>query len=198
MKLYFSVASPYSRLVRIIIQQFNIAVDELEINPFDNDRDFLQVNPLAKVPCLVLPNQQALFDSEVIARYLDQEFAHSRLFAGEPYWSQQQFFALLKGCLDIAVQLRQEQMRAELGAESLFFKQRFEQAILRSMPVIEAKLSMLESLMPANNMLLVCLLEYLDFRHQHLDWRQLAPNCCKWLHQHNGDSCYIETQPSSH
>ncbi|WP_051536785.1 glutathione S-transferase N-terminal domain-containing protein [Shewanella marina] len=111
MKLYFSVASPYSRLMRIIIRQFNIAVDELEINPFDNDSDFLQVNPLAKVPCLVLPNQQALFDSEVIARYLDQEFAHSRLFTAEPYWSQQQFFALLKGCLDIAVQLRQEQMR---------------------------------------------------------------------------------------
>ncbi|WP_424527245.1 glutathione S-transferase N-terminal domain-containing protein, partial [Shewanella indica] len=36
MQLYYSTASPYARVVRVIARELGLALDEKLVNPFDN------------------------------------------------------------------------------------------------------------------------------------------------------------------
>ncbi len=125
MQLYYSTASPYARVVRVIARELGLALDEKLVNPFDNSDELLSVNPLGKVPCLLLDDGAALFDSEVIARFLDDKFGQNCFFGPPGNWAYECQFSLLKGALDSAVGLRQEQMREEEGGSFIFLERPF-------------------------------------------------------------------------
>ncbi len=79
MKLLGSVPSPYTRKVRIVLAEKKIDCDfeVADVNPPDNPVNAL--NPLGKVPTLVLDDGTALFDSRVIVEFLDSVSPISRL-----------------------------------------------------------------------------------------------------------------------
>lgn len=183
MKLYYSDASPYARCVRVLIHHLNIdGIDQISTNPLANGEALLEVNPLGKIPCLQLNDGSALYDSEVILRYLDTEYGGGELFGNkEVNWVSQSHFSLIKGLLDSAVALRQEQMREEEGNRSVFWTARFEQALLRGLQHIEQSGLMISTHLSVQQICLACLLEYLDFRHADLEWRKVAPGMAIWL-----------------
>ena len=197
MKLYYSDASPYARMVRVIIDWLQLShIQLVSTNPFDNDEEFVEANPLGKVPCLLLGDGSALFDSEVICRFLDVEYGQSQLFApADGYWSRHCLFSMLKGMLDSAVALRQEQLRAEEGSLSAFWKGRFEQALLRGVRQIEHSGLLNGDDLSAERIALVCLLDYLDFRHPTLEWRNLAPATALWLAHAGNDPVFSQSRP---
>ena len=197
MKLYYSDASPYARCVRVFICYHNIeGIDEVVANPFDNSPELLRVNPLAKIPCLQLNDGSALYDSEVIMRYLDAEFGQSRLFGSmEHNWLQQCHFSLLKGIFDSAVSLRQEQLREDEGLRSSFWTSRFEQALLRGLKEVETLGITRSAVSTALQVMLLCLLEYIDFRHPDLPWRNVTSALSVWLKQAQQADVLIATKP---
>ena len=71
MKLIGSPTSPYVRKVRIVFFEKKVDVD-LEIeNVWAPDTKITNYNPLGKVPCLLLDDGEAIYDSRVIAEYVD-------------------------------------------------------------------------------------------------------------------------------
>jgi glutathione S-transferase len=71
MKLIGSLTSPYVRKVRIVFLEKKVDIDlELE-NVWAADTKIALNNPLGKVPCLLLDDGEALYDSRVIAEYAD-------------------------------------------------------------------------------------------------------------------------------
>ncbi len=71
MKLIGSLTSPYVRKVRIVFLEKKVDVDlELE-NVWAADTKIALNNPLGKVPCLILDDGEAIYDSRVIAEYVD-------------------------------------------------------------------------------------------------------------------------------
>ena len=71
MKLIGSLTSPYVRKVRIVFLEKKVDVDlELE-NVWAADTKIALNNPLGKVPCLLLEDGEAIYDSRVIAEYVD-------------------------------------------------------------------------------------------------------------------------------
>jgi glutathione S-transferase len=175
MKLFYSTASPYARTAQVTLREvgLNPELIEHQTHPFNNERDFLDANPLAKVPCLILDNQESLYDSEVICQYLDAEFNQSSLW--QPIkisWSLRTRYSQVSGLLDVSVALRQEKMRQQEGLASSFWWQRFEQALARGL----ADLAIRIHDFPADFTLLhintICLLDYLSFRHPEIDWQQ--------------------------
>ncbi|QLE84386.1 glutathione S-transferase [Shewanella sp. Scap07] len=196
MRLYYSDASPYARCVRVAIRHLAIeGVKEQAINPLLNDEAFVSANPLAKIPCLILNDGAALFDSEVILRFLDSEFGEHSLFGLSPTWHQQTQFSLLKGLLDSAVGLRQEQMREEEGVRSPFWTARFEQALLRGLQHIEHHGEQRTQALTAHNIMLACLLSYIDFRHGDIAWQHVAPSVAIWYRSFSGHPEMRDTQP---
>src|SRR5580700_8119798 len=61
---------------------------KLEILPRpDNAAEFRRINPLGKIPVLVLDDGSALFDSPVICEYLNQ-YGGGKFFPGMSLWRQ--------------------------------------------------------------------------------------------------------------
>lgn len=197
MKLYYSSASPFARYVRVIIRLLDIGdIQEVSCNPLDNPEELLSANPLAQIPCLVLNDGAPLFDSEVIARYLDAEFGANQFFGqGSVSWVSQSQFSLIKGMLSAAVSLRQEQLRSEDGCDSMYWRSRFEQAILRGLMELERAGMTFSSELDARQIALVCLLDYLDFRHGDIAWRNLAPGLAAWSEQKKSLAVFSVTAP---
>ena len=71
MKLIGSLTSPYVRKVRIMLAEKKIDAKWEEENVWSDATQIGRSNPLGKVPCLVLDDGEAIFDSRVIVEYLD-------------------------------------------------------------------------------------------------------------------------------
>jgi glutathione S-transferase len=76
MKLVGSFTSPYVRKIRVLLAERAIAHDFLEESAWAATTTVPRYNPLNKVPALQLDDGSSLFDSRVIAEYLDAISGH--------------------------------------------------------------------------------------------------------------------------
>jgi glutathione S-transferase len=79
MKLIATLTSPYARKVRIALAEKKFEYALVEDSPWTPGNAVAAVNPLGKIPVLVLDDGTALFDSRVIVEYLDTVSPVSRL-----------------------------------------------------------------------------------------------------------------------
>ncbi|MCW1965432.1 glutathione S-transferase N-terminal domain-containing protein, partial [Polynucleobacter sp.] len=66
MKLIGSLTSPYVRKVRVLFLEKKLEVDLELDNVWAADSKISNSNPLGKVPCLILDDGEAIYDSRVI------------------------------------------------------------------------------------------------------------------------------------
>lgn len=83
MKLLASLASPYTRKVRVVLAEKKIDFDMelVDVAPAENPVN--AHNPLGKIPTLVLDDGTALYDSRVIVEFLDQASPLNRLIPAD-------------------------------------------------------------------------------------------------------------------
>ena len=80
MQLYLSPLSPYGRKVNVVLKEINqIKNIEVEINlasgtPLDPGNSPLQYNPLGKIPVLICPNGNSIFETMAITSHLVEQF----------------------------------------------------------------------------------------------------------------------------
>ncbi len=83
MKLYQSPTSSFSRKIRVLLIEKKVK-HEVEMLNLWEPNDLQQVNPLGKVPTLVLDDGRALISSAVIADYLDERYPQPRFIPADP------------------------------------------------------------------------------------------------------------------
>ncbi|MCX7355310.1 MAG: glutathione S-transferase N-terminal domain-containing protein [Alphaproteobacteria bacterium] len=71
MKILGSPGSPYVRKIRIVALEKRIPFEFQRIDLLDPNSELSGANPLGKIPALIRDNGKALYDSSVIAEYLD-------------------------------------------------------------------------------------------------------------------------------
>ncbi|MFI4934003.1 MAG: glutathione S-transferase family protein [Caulobacterales bacterium] len=74
MKLYSANLSPYATRVRIAIAAKGLSIETVSPPGGLKSPEYLAVNPMGKIPCLVLDDGTSLPESEVIVEYLDDAF----------------------------------------------------------------------------------------------------------------------------
>jgi glutathione S-transferase len=83
MKLYQTYASPFPTRVRLLIYAKGLDVEMIEPPGFhasaESKGDYLAINPIGRVPTLVLDDGRALPESEVICEYLEDAFPEPSL-----------------------------------------------------------------------------------------------------------------------
>ena len=113
MKLLGSVPSPYTRKVRVVLAEKKIdcEFEVADVNPPENPVTGL--NPLGKVPTLVLDDGMPLYDSRVIVEFLDGKSPISRLIPEElrDRIAVRRWEALADGVLDAGLLVRYESLR---------------------------------------------------------------------------------------
>ena len=113
MKLLASLASPYTRKVRVFLAEKKIECDlELvDVAPIANAVN--AHNPLGKIPTLILDDGTPLYDSRVIVEFLDSASPISRLIPEETRnrVAVRRWEALADGILDAGILVRSEGLR---------------------------------------------------------------------------------------
>jgi len=113
MKLLGSLASPYTRKVRVVLAEKKIECEfeKVDVNPPDNSVN--AHNPLGKVPTLMLDDGTALFDSRVIVEFLDGVSPLARLIPDDnrERVAVRRWEALADGALDAGLLIRYESLR---------------------------------------------------------------------------------------
>ena len=113
MKLLASLASPYTRKVRVVLAEKKIDCDMelVDVQPVENPVN--AHNPLGKIPALILDDGTALYDSRVIVEFLDGKSPISRLIPEDlrDRVAVRRWEALADGVLDAGLLVRYESLR---------------------------------------------------------------------------------------
>ncbi|HEY3947601.1 glutathione S-transferase family protein [Phenylobacterium sp.] len=101
MKLYQTYASPFPTRVRLLIYAKGLDVEIIEPPGFhastEAKGDYLRINPIGRVPTLVLDDGRALPESEVICEYLEDAFPEPSLRPADP-WGRARMRLLARIC----------------------------------------------------------------------------------------------------
>lgn len=201
MKLIGSLASPYVRKVRIVMAEKKIEYDFVPENVWAADTAIQQSNPLGKVPCLVMEDGGAMFDSRVIVEYLDTLTPVGKLIptqgrerAGVKCWE-----ALADGVVDAAILVRLEK---NLRPEA----QQSPEWISRQMGKVHAGLKAMSNGLGETpfcsgnqhtlaDVAVVCALGWLSFRFPEITWRDDYPNLARLFDKLSERPSFKDTVP---
>lgn len=200
MKLLGTVTSPYVRKIRVVLAEKKIDCEFVIAVPSAQDGPVMQYNPLARVPVLVLDDDSSLFDSPVIAEYLDNAAPNNKLLPqpNRERIAVRQWEALADGITDAAVALRMETLRptAQQSPEAIA---RHQAAIQRGMLKMDADLGEQPFCMGTHislaDVAVGCVLGYLDFRFGELNWRDYCPNLSRLFDKLMQRPSFAETVP---
>jgi glutathione S-transferase len=114
MKLYGSFTSPYVRKVRIVLVEKKMECEFIQEDVWSPQSTLSQLNPLGKVPVLVLDDGTCIYDSRVIVEYLDSRAPIHRLIpdGGRERTEVKVWEALSDGLQDAAIAMLLENKRA--------------------------------------------------------------------------------------
>lgn len=200
MKLIGSLTSPYVRKVRVVMAEKKLDY-QLEIeNVWSPDSHIQDFNPLGKVPCLVMEDGGALFDSRVIVEYLDTLSPVARLIpsTGRDRAAVKCWEAIADGLLDACVLIVRENLRPE-EQRSVSWIERQYSKIDASVHAMEESLGDQLHCMGVNyglaDIAVGCALGYLDLRFAHLNWRADHPNLARHYDKLSARQSFIDTVP---
>jgi glutathione S-transferase len=184
MELYYSITSPYSRKVRVLIHEtgLNNRINLTLCNPFADVEKLQQVNPLRKIPALVLDDGNSLYDSPVICEYLDSlDVQISTLpIAGIARFNVLRQQAIADGIMDAAISIVMEIRRTD-AERSTNWMTRWTTAINASLDVLETDIQTCPDPVDIGQIAIGCALGYLDFRLADLHWRTDRVNLTTWF-----------------
>ncbi len=198
MKLYGSDTSPYVRKVRIVIAEKQIDCDWVLEKPADAGGRFRELNPLGKIPVLETDNGNVIYDSPVIAEYLDS-LSPSRLIpeTGDTRWQVQTLHALGDGLLDATVARMLERRKPEeKQTAAVVSKQEGKITdVLQSLESATANTAFLVgSRFSMADIAIGVALSYIDFRYAH-DWRSQYPVLATWSETILSRDSFINSLP---
>ncbi|HEU4620589.1 MAG TPA: glutathione S-transferase N-terminal domain-containing protein [Burkholderiaceae bacterium] len=200
MKLIGSDTSPYVRKVRIVLAEKKLDHRyELE-NVWSADTTIQQFNPLGKVPCLVMEDGGAVFDSRVIVEYLDGISPNARLIPpnGRPRTEVKTWEALADGVCDAAIAIRLESQRAaEKQDDAVIARQRgkIDSALAALSHGLADKAFCTGLAFTLADIATGCALGYLDFRFPDIDWRSRHSNLDRLYEKLTKRPSFIDTAP---
>lgn len=184
MRLLVSPASPYVRKVRVLIREAGreseVEEQSVTTTAFATDPAIPPLNPLGRIPTLVLDGGKVIVDSRVICRFLDARWG-AGLFPEAQLWEVLTLEALAEGMIDSAllmayeVRLRPEEKQWPDWIAAQWAK------IARTLDAIEGNwMGRLSSSLDMGQVALACALGYLDFRHGAQTWREDRPRLASW------------------
>jgi glutathione S-transferase len=200
MKLIGAYASPYARKVRVVMSEKKIEYDFVVENPWDPASTVPDSNPLGKVPCLIMEDGGAVFDSRVIVEYLDTINPVNKLIpaSGRSRVEVRCWEALADGLCDAAILARLERMRpeAQQSPDNIARQMgKVDRALAAASRGLSDKLWCAGTSYTLADVATGAALGYLDFRFPQIEWRKTYPNLAKLKDKLLARPSFAETMP---
>ncbi|MFL6671982.1 MAG: glutathione S-transferase N-terminal domain-containing protein [Massilia sp.] len=201
MKLIGSFTSPYVRKVRVVMAEKKLDYTfELE-NVWTAETRIHQSNPLGKVPCLVMEDGSSMYDSRVIAEYLDTLTPVCKLLPpnGRDRADVKVWEALADGVLDAAVLVRLEKTLRPPEQQSGPWMERQMVKVQAGLHEMSERLGEQAFCMGKNYTLadvaVGCALAWLGFRFPEIGWRTDYPNLARLFDKLSERASFKDTVP---
>ena len=200
MKLVASRTSPYARKIFVVMAEKRIDVEFVEENVWAADTKVTLYNPLTKVPVLLLDDGISLYDSRVIAEFLDGVTPVSRLIpeGGRERALVKRWEALGDGIADAGILIRLERQRPQAQQGPDWIARQVAKvesgiaAAARELGGLDYCHGLSVSLADIS---LACALLWLEFRLPEFTWRKDYPNLKTWIERLEARPSFAETKP---
>ncbi len=199
MKLLMTPTSPYARKARIIALEKRIECEMCPVAVWEDDPQVLAVNPMRKVPVLILDSGEAVMDSRVICEYLDY-------LSGAPHFlpadSAARFAAktreaLVEGATDSALTLIMAGKSAPQMTPDPAWRKWLLGKAERTLDMLEKDVAM-RDVVDVSDVACFCFLDFWLFRMPQTgwgDWRDSRPQLAEWFSQIGRRTHFMETDP---
>ena len=201
MKLFGTHTSPYVRKVRIVLAEKKLDYQFILEDVSSPDTKIQEVNPLGKVPCLVMDDGAAIYDSSVIVEYLDTLTPVAKLIppSGRERAEVRRWEALADGVMDAAILVRLEETKRPE-------KQQSPEWIQHQMGKVGAGLQAMSKELGAKpfcngnqyslaDIAVGAALGWLSFRFPQIDWRSEYPNLATLFDKLSARGSFKDTIP---
>lgn len=188
MKLHFSHPSPFARKVRVALHETGLAgrCELVPTDPWTEDAALLRLNPLSRIPTLVLDDGDALFDSPLICEVLDG--MHDGIEGGGrliPEAPGERLRALrlqatADGILDAGVLRLAELRRRPADKQWDWWLDRQRAVMARGLDALEAEAAALDEPVTVGQIAVGVCLGWIDFRFAEDSWRDGRPRLAAW------------------
>ena len=181
MKLLYPLTSPYARKVRVVAAEKRIEIELSLMDLSSPNCTVKDINPLGKIPVLLLEDGEALYDSRVIAEYLDNRTPVTALLPQDQTQRMRvkRWEALADGACDAAVAALLESRRPQhLQSAEFIAKHRgkLERGIKASSNDLGKDTWCVNDTFSLADIALGCLLGYLQLRYPDIKWQDQYPN----------------------
>lgn len=202
MKLFWSSRSPFVRKVMVFAHETGLAqrieTTRTIVAPTKPNPEVMALNPLNKLPTLILGDGRALYDSRVICEYLDGIHGGLRLFPTDPSARIDALRrqALGDGMMDFLLVWLSERARPvpqqspELIAACRTKLTTVLDALEREAPSLAA------TSFSIAHIAIGCALGYADFRFKDEAWRAGHPQLAAWAETIHARPSFQATQPA--
>lgn len=202
MKLLGSIPSPFTRKVRIVLAEKRVECTFEQVDVMSAASPVPAHNPLGKVPVLVLDDGSTIYDSRVIAEFLDTVSPIGRLIPDESRdrIAVRRWEALADGVVDAGILVRYEQAR-EANLQSAAWKERQMGKLERGLAEMASELGD-KPWCHGNGFTLAdiafgCTLGWLGFRFTAIDWRGQYPNLARHFDKLSERPAFADTVPKA-
>ncbi len=199
--LIASPTSPYARKVRIVMSEKRIECELQMTDVWSPETTISQFNPLGKVPCLIMDDGGAVFDSRVIVEYLDTltPVGHLIPASGRQRVEVRTWEALADGIIDALVTVRLEHAQRPASHR---LQSWIDRHLAKATAGLQAASAALADRTWCNDerftladIALGVSLSYLDFRFPEIAWRTEHPNLAKHYEKLATRPSFVETAP---
>jgi glutathione S-transferase len=200
LRLVASLTSPYARKVRVVAAEKRIELSLQLESVAPADSPVIALNPLGKIPVLVLDDGSTIFDSRVIVEFLDHASPISKLVPADhrERIEVRRWEALADGVVDAGVLARQESQRP-MHERSAGWIERQMGKVVRGLAEMDRELGAKAWCAGGNYSLgdiaVGCGLGWLEFRMPQLDWKQAHPNLARHYAKLSERPSFAETTP---
>ena len=202
MKLIGTFTSPFVRKVRVVLAEKKIDCEFVLDSPWDASSGVPDINPLGKVPVLLLDDSTVLFDSNVIVEYIDSVAPNNKLMpeSNRERAETKRWASLADGICDAAAQIFLERKRPPEQQSPEWIERQLSK-IVRGCEYMSNELGDGPYCMGKQYTLgdvgIGCALGYLAFRFPEIDWRERHANLGKLYDKLMLRHSFIDTVPQA-
>jgi glutathione S-transferase len=197
MKLLYQTHSPYARKALVFAHEAGLAdgieVVHHETSPTNRNDTVFAENPLGKVPVLLRPGQDPIFDSDIICAYLDTLNEGPRLVpeAGEARWRALLTQAVAQGICEAGIAVRWETVRRPEELRYAPLRDGYVEKLVASYDWLERELQF-DAPLHVGHIAVATALSWIEFRDLP-DFRAGRPRLGAWLDGFNSRPSMLAT-----
>jgi len=199
MKLIGSKTSPYVRKIRVLLAEKRLAHEFVEESAWTADTKVPDYNPLNKVPALQLDDGESIYDSAVIADYLDAISGGTLLPTAPAERAKvKRDEALGDGIADAGITAFLERKREAARQDAAWIARQLDKvnAGIESVSrTLGSKQYLGGSQANLGDIACACGLFWAEFRMPELRWRERYPNLKGWAERMEARPAFAATRP---